>query len=351
MATTTTANNKERPYKPSWIDRFTNWVEKLPIREWVFYVGLGFVLILSQLLFLWLDGGLQAEALLPVIIFNGLATPFALALIHLLDNQAVTALNSMIPTLEMTEPEFDEFQYKLSNMPSGATLIAGLTMVIIAILIERLSIAPIRYAALVQLPIFAVVFHIIDKSSAFLFGAFIYHTIRQLRLVNTTCLLHVRISLFNLGPLQAFSKLTASTAVGLVVGVYGWVLINPELLTDPVSFGFTWSITILAFAVFVWPLFGVHRLMEMEKERTLHNIDLRFEAVFSKLNQRFLDDDYSAIERLNGTISSLEIQHKRIKAIPTWPWRPETARFALTAIALPLILTILQFLVEQAYYW
>jgi hypothetical protein len=351
MANTTTANNKERPYKPSWIDRFTNWVEKLPIREWVFYVGLGFVLILSQMLFLWLDGGLQAEALLPVIIFNGLATPFALALIHLLDNQAVTALKSMIPTLEMTEPEFDKFQYKLSNMPSRATLIAGLTMVIIAILIERLSIAPIRYAALEQLPIFAVVFHIIDKSSAFLFGAFIYHTIRQLRLVNTTCLLHIRISLFNLGPLQAFSKLTASTAVGLVVGVYGWMLINPELLTDPVSFGFAWSITILAIAVFVWPLFGVHRLMEMEKERTLHNIDLRFEAVFSKFNQRFLDDDYSAIERLNGTISSLEIQHKRIKAIPTWPWRPETARFALTAIALPLILTILQFLVEQAYYW
>ena len=55
-----------------------------------------------------LDGGLQAEVLLPVIIFNGLATPFLLALIHLLDNQAVTSLNSMRPTLEMTEPEFDK---------------------------------------------------------------------------------------------------------------------------------------------------------------------------------------------------------------------------------------------------
>jgi len=108
MANTTTANCKERPYGPSWIDRFTNWVEKLPIRGWVFYVGLGFVLVLCQMLFLWLDGGLQAEVLLPVIIFNGLATPFLLALIHLLDNQAVTSLNSMRPTLEMTEPEFDK---------------------------------------------------------------------------------------------------------------------------------------------------------------------------------------------------------------------------------------------------
>jgi hypothetical protein len=344
-----TANSKERPYKPSWIDRFNDWVEKLPVREWIFHVVFGIGLILVQILFLWLDGGLHAEELLPVIIFNGLATPFALALIHLLDNQAVTALNSMRPALEMTEPEFDEFQYKLSNMPSRATLIVGLTFVVMLILSERLSTVPIRYAALDQLPIFAVVYHIIDKSSAFMFGVIIYHTIGQLRLVNTINLSFIRVSLFNLGPLQAFSKLTASTAVGMMVGVYGWMLINPDLLADPIGFGGVGFFTILAVAVFVWPLFGTHRLMEMEKARMLHDIDLHFEAVFSTFNQRLRDDDFSAIERLNGTIASLEIQHKRISSIPTWPWSPETARFALTAIALPLILTILQFLAVQAF--
>ena len=150
-------------------------------------------------------------------------------------------------------------------------------------------------------------------------------------------------------PLYAFSKLTASTAVGLVVGVYGWMLINPELLTDPVGFGFAGSITLLAVAVFVWPLFGVHRLIEMEKQRMLHDIDLQFEAAFAKFNKGFREDDSSAIDRLNGIISSLEIQHNRISDIPTGPWRPETARFALTAIALPLVLSILRFLVERAF--
>lgn len=343
---------QERPYKPSWIDRFNCWVGGLPIREWVFHGGLGLGLILIQVLFLWLDGGLaKAEVLLPVIIFNGLFTPFPLALIHLLDNQAVTALNSMRPTLEMTEPGFDEFQYKLSNMPSGGTMIAGLTMLVFAILMEQLWIAPVRFAALEQLPVFAIVFHIVDKSPAFVLGPLIYHTIRQLRLVNTINANYVRISLFNLGPLQAFSKLTASTAVGLLVGMYGWMLINPELLTDPVSLGFVGALTILAVAVFVWPLFGAHRLMEMEKARMLHDIDFHFEAVFSKFDQRLRDDDYAAIERLNATIASLEIQHKRITVIPTWPWRPETGRWALTAIALPLILTILQLLAAQVFGW
>jgi hypothetical protein len=347
-----TANSKERPYKPSWIDRFTNWIEKLPIPAWAFYVGLGFGLILIQVLFLWLDGGLaKAEVLLPVMIFNGLSTPFLLALIHLLDLQAVTALNSMRSTLEMTEPEFDEFQYKLSNMPSRATLIAGLIPLVLYILMEQLWIAPVRFAALEQLPIFAIVFHIVDKSPALVFGAFFYHTVRQLRLVNTINSNYIRISLFNLGPSQAFSKLTASTAVGLVVGVYGWMLLNPELLADPISLGSVGTLTVLAVAVFVWPLWGVHRLVEMEKARALHEIDLRFEAVFAKFDQRLHDDDYAATERLNGTIASLEIQHQRISAIPTWPWRPETARFALGAIALPLILTIIQFLAVQAFDW
>jgi hypothetical protein len=298
-----------------------------------------------------LDGGLQAEELLPIIIYNALLTPFGLALIHLLDNQAVTALNSMKPTLEMTEPEFDEFHYRLSNMPFPAALSTGLTMVVIVILIEQFSNLPIRYAALEKLPIFTIVFHIVDKSSAFLFGVLIYHTVRQLRMVNAINSKYTHISLFNLGPLQAFSKLTASTAVGLVAGAYGWMLINPDLLADPISLGFVGAFTVLAVSVFVWPLFGTHRRIEMEKARVLHELDLQFEAAFSKLNQRLSDDDTSAIERLNGTIASLEILHKRIVAIPTWPWRPETARFALTGIVLPLILTILQFLATRAVDW
>jgi hypothetical protein len=222
-------------------------------------------------------------------------------------------------------------------------------MVVFATLLEQVWGTPIRYAALEQLPIFTVIFQMIDKSSAFLFGVFVYHTIRQLRLVNTVNVNHIRINLFNLRPAQAFSKLTASTAVGLVAGVYGWILINPELLANPVIFGFLMMTTALALSVFVLPLYGIHRLMEATKDRMLHEIDLNSEAVFSRFNKGLRDDDTSAIDRLNGTIASLEIQYNRIKAIPTWPWKSETAQFALTAIGLPLVLAALRFLVERAF--
>jgi hypothetical protein len=286
--------------------------------------------------------------LLPLIVFNGLFTVYPLALIHLFDNQARTALKSMVPALEMTGAEFDDFRYKLSTMPSRAPLAAGLAMAAFVVLMEQVSTVPFSYAALEQLPVFSVVYHIIDKGSGFMFAVIIYHTIRQLGFVNRIHSNHVRVNLFNLGPLQVFSRLTASTAVGLVIGVYLWMVINPELLADPINVGFLGIFTLLAVGVFVWPLYGAHRLMVVEKTRVLHDIGLQFEAAFAKLNRGLRDDDDAAVEKLHGILASLEIQHNRISAIPTWPWRPETARFALTAIALPLILSIVQFLVLQA---
>lgn len=340
-----------RPYEPSWVDRFNDWVADLPIRVWVFHVVFAIVLILIQLLLLWLEGGLRALELVPVIVFNGLATPFLLWLIHLLDSQAVTSANSMKALLDTTWGEFAEYEYRLSNMPILAPLLAGLALVVFSILMPQVTPEPARYAGLEELPVFAVVFHIIDKSSAFLFGVILYHTLRQLGLVNEINSTQTRINLFHLEPLQAFSRLTALTAVGLVVFLYLWMVINPDLLTDPVNLVVSAVFTFATVLAFVWPLYGIHGLMEEEKRRALREIDRRLDAVFSKFNDRFDKDDYAGIERLHGLISSLEIQRRRVKVIPTWPWSPETARIALTAIALPLVLTFLQLLATQVLGW
>jgi hypothetical protein len=335
------------PYRPSWVDRFTDWVDSLPVPAWAFYAGTSIALVLVQLLFLWLDGGLAVVGvLLPIMVFNALF-PYVLALIHLLDDQAVAALSSMGPALEISGEEFDDFRYKLSNMPAYAPLITGLLVLLSLILTEVLWIAPDRFGVVERLPVFGIVFHIVDKAPAFVFGAFMYHTVRQLRMVNSIHSSYTRISLFDLGPSQAFSRLTATTAVGLVIGVIGWMLINPELLADPVSLVFAAFYTILPTAVFVWPLWGAHKMLAMEKAKELREVDRRLEEVLKEFNRLVDDCDYASTEALNGTISSLDIQRRRIDDIPTWPWRSETARIALTAIALPLLLMVLQFFVFQ----
>ena len=338
--------DKDRPYTPSLFDRFNDWVETLPVRPWVFYVLFGIVLIVVQMLFLWLEGGLYATELYPVIIYNGLAVSFLLGLIHLFDHQATNAMHDIRPVLDTTDEEFKETVFKISNMPVVVPFGVGFLLFLIVILMELFMGQPDRYAALARLPIFNVVFFLIDKGSAFLYGVFFYHTIRQLRMVNHITSSRTIINLFNLGPLQAFSTLTATTAIGLVAGFYAWMLINPDLLSDPVILGIMTGMTFLALFVFGWPLYGVHRRMTMAKDRMLHEIDLLFEQVFSQFNQSIQDRDDPTTERLNGIIATLGIQHRRISEIPTWPWKPETARFAFTAIALPLILAVLQYILR-----
>lgn len=77
---------------------------------------------------------------------------------------------------------------------------------------------------------------------------------------------------------------------------------------------------------------------------------MMFALVCQLLDQPFIEDDDSSLEKIHWIISNLEIQHKRINSIPTWPWKPETARLVLTAVAVPLILAVLRFLVEQAFF-
>jgi hypothetical protein len=317
---------------------------------WVFYTVFGTVLVLIQIIFLLLEGGQGIDLLLPVILFNGLMISFVLGLIHYLDNLAVEGLTLLRPMLTSTDSEFEQCKYNISNMRLLPGLVLGLVMVSLLIYSE-LFFVPVRYAPMDQMPAFAVVYHIFDKLSGIVMGLFLYHTYVQLRMVRALSSDCIRINLYNQGPLQAFSKLTAVTAVGVVLGVYGWMMINPDLMTQLSSIIGVGLITVLALIIFLLPLYSVHRVMDKAKQKELHDIDLRFEAVFSRFNKGFDVDDYPAIEKLNATIASLEIQRRRVEEIHTWPWRAETGRIALTMIALPLIMTIIRFAIDLAIGW
>lgn len=336
-----------QPYAPSLIDRLTQWVRDRIRPAWAFYAGLGIVLIALQVFFLWVDGGLYFDVLLPIIIFNSLGLGYLLALIDILDAQATAALSAMGPTLILDSREAEGLRFRLATMPSRPAFLAGLAMVALLIATELGGIVPLRYAALEALPLFAVVYQILDKLVAFCMGAFVYHTVRQLRWVNTILTSHTQIDLFNPKSIYSFSKLTASTAIGLIGGIYGWMILNPELLANPVGLGGALVLTVLALLVFVWPLLGAHRQMEKEKERILHEIDHLFQSVFSAFNQKLGAQDFPAAEQLNGILASLEIQHRKIKGLPTWPWRMETARSVIAAVVLPLIVRILQFVGDE----
>lgn len=331
-------------YPPSWIDRFN---ARLPRLKWIFYLGLALGLLVLQIAVFWSEGAYPVGTFIPAHGFIAGLTPAILGLIHYLDTRAEAALTALQPALKATEAERSGLSYRLTTMPARPALLASLAGAIFVVLITESLGRPSSYQELNTSPISAALVYSMYVALWWVVGAFLYHTIRQLRVINRIYTENTRIDLLRMRPLYSFSGVTALTAVSLTGMIYGWAALNPGMLQDPKSLVVIIPITGLALAVFVWPLLGAHRLLVREKERMLDETSLRFEAAIAELHRRVDEGQLESMDDLNKTIASLEIERNIWKRIPTWPWEPETMRLLITALALPLFLWIIQYFLQH----
>jgi hypothetical protein len=335
-------------YPPSWIDRFNARVTRLPGLAWVYYLGIGLALFILQIAVFWSEGAYPVGTFIPAHGFIAGLMPAILALVHYLDNRADAALLALRPALKTTETECSELYYRLTTLPARPALVASLAGAIFVVLITESLGRPSSYQGLATSPISATLVYCMYVAVWWAAGAFLYHTVHQLRVINHIYTEHTRIDLLRMRPLYAFSGVTALTAVSLTGMIYGWSALNPGMLQDPTSFVVILPITGLALVVFAWPLLGAHRLLVREKERMLDEASLRFEAAIVELHRRLDEGQLEDMDNLNKAIASLEIERNIWNRIPTWPWEPETLRLLITALALPLGLWIIQYLLQQA---
>jgi hypothetical protein len=336
-------------YAPSWVDRFTDWVARLPGPSWSYYLGLGLVLLFVQAMVLWVEGAFPIGGVDPAHAFLAAAVPFMLALIHFLDSRAGTVLTGMRPALKTTEEEYTNLLYQLTTLPAVPTLLAGLSALGFALLSEIPG-EPYHLEALDPFPISAILLRFVYLICWWVFGTLAYHTVHQLRLINRIYTQHTRINLFRMHSLYDFSNLAALTAGGLAVVPYAWLFANQFVeivMEDPIVLGFFLMVTFFAAVTFIWPQLGIHRLQIAEKERLLDEANQRFEAAIVELHQRVDSENLEGIVDINMAMAGLEIERSALARIPTWPWEPEAVRLLITALALPLGLWLIQFILQR----
>ena len=78
----------------------------------------------------------------------------------------------------------------------------------------------------------------------------------------------------------------------------------------------------------------------------LDDLSLRFEALIVELRQRVDSRNVAGIDDLKTLIAALQIEEDALKKVSTWPWQPETLRVLLTALLLPLLLWIIQYVFQ-----
>ncbi len=342
-----TMDVKARPYTPGWLDRLTDWVDRLPGSNYLYYLGLGVVLFSVQVIVLWAEGASPGETL-PMQGFLAGVIAFILGLCHYLDRRASTALETLRPALDTGEKEYAELHYRLTTLPARSTLLVPLLASVTPLLTEAISGSPYRLPALAPFPISANLFRLTYLVCWGVFGTLAYHTVHQLRLINRIYTKHTRVNLFRMTPLYAFASLTAFTAGSLTVIPYAFMAVNRiNFVNDPVALGTVLVIQVLAVVTFVWPQLGIHRLQGAELARLLDNVNRRYEMIVDELHRRVDAGELQEIGNLNTAMSSLELERKTLTRISTWPWQPETVRWLITALVLPLGLWLLQYFLQR----
>ncbi len=344
--TTSKSEKESRAYTPGWVDLVIARIDHLTGPSWLYYSVTGLVLFGIQTVAMWIEGAYPVGTF--QLIHGVLAWMFVfpLALLHYLNRVAGNALTTLLPLLKANEEKHNQLRYQLTTRPARQTILASLAWLIVGILVTALG-APSSFQVLAGWPISTALLNLIYMTSWWVFGAFIYHTIHQLRLISRILTEYTQINLFQMRPLYAFSRLTALTAIGLTVNPYAWAVVNPEALASAVGGGIYILITVLAIAIFVWPMLGVHQLLGNEKERWLSDCSLHLEGTIVELHQRLDSGELEGMGDLNTAIASLEVEQTALTRIPTWPWQPETVRALATALLVPLGLWAIQFVLQR----
>ena len=260
------------------VDRVLLFVDRLPGPAAAWWLAIGFGLAAIGHVFVWLStnrplGVIHDDVAVPAFIFAWFGW-----LTHTLNGVGRTTFDEFRPALGDVEPAA-RFRDELTSIPDRYAIVAAIAAVAIVSVAYYVGVRPLREAAppeieLVSAPLWG--------AAAAALGIVVLHTVRQLRIVSRLSAIARNVDIFNSGPINAFSRLTAVSAIGLILFVVMFVLYTP---TQPIAYIVQEAVLLLvAVTSFVWPLRVMHARLVAEKQRLLLASQERLKTVLDRLH-------------------------------------------------------------------
>jgi len=308
---------------------------------WIIVGGIG--LELAGHIASWLSGEtpvgeLRLELILPMPFLI-----FFLTLIVVLDTVARSAFDEFRTSLDEPAETVARLRADLTSIPDIPALIA---IVAWAVVINGPASSQGATNAVGGTPVtgwaLAAIWFITNTALALL----IAHTLGQLRQVGRLLAKVARVDLLDPGPINAFSRLTAATAGGiLAIGVLFAVVESSE--PSWFGIGVELGIGMLAAAFFVLPLRGIHGRLSAEKSRLLGDVNVRLRLTLDRIHGMVDADDLGRADVLQKTQMALLAERDLLLRLSTWPWSAGTFRGFLSAVMLPIFIGVVLRLVSN----
>lgn len=336
-------------YGPSWINRLTNAVDRLPVPTALVYLAAWVVVFSTETLLKWLDGSYAPWTFnLKHVDFTYYGL-YILAMAHYLNRHALRAFADFAPALrDGADP--DALRHRLTTLPARTTLIASGAFIAWGFVAEILNPAYVRSAGIftsTPATVFEVALIVAYHAIA---GAGVYHVAHQLRTVNEIFRENARIDPLAPEPLYALASIPVRTA--LVVMVLPWVFLvtTPSVFDSGLLIAYLVLGLVLAILLFVVPLWDAHLLLQRAKRTLLRDLGLELDRVIRELTgacRADREDPTGAVARHRASLEALRTARDVVRGVPTWPWSPEAPRVLGSAIVLPVAVYLIQRIIER----
>lgn len=280
------ASNFARPYPPGWFDRLLDWLDRLPGPAGAYLVALFVVQWLVVDALLWWNDKLPVGTIEFSRAYVVVLVPYTLGFWLYMRGVTKRALALFRPLLQIDDAASARLEYQVLTLPARPTL--ALTLVLFAGNLAfyallppavYLEYAPSRESMLLQYGIFSIPAAIFS-----LIG--VYRSFHHLHWVSRIHRMASAIDLYQAPPLYAFSGITATIGIGLLLPVYYIFAARPELtFGSPLLMSSLVVTVLIAIAAFVLPLREMHNRIVRERARLLVQANQRFESLVSRVHQ------------------------------------------------------------------
>jgi hypothetical protein len=321
------------------VDRAVGWLEGSPGTGVAGVIGAAVVLGLAGHLASWLSGETPVGEPRPELLFPLPFLAYFLTLIVVLDSVARSAFEEFRPALDEPPETIERLRADLTSIPDLAAAIA-----IIASVILNAASGQDATGATAEPPVTGTVLAALWFITISALGLLIAHTLGQLRQVRRLLARIAMVDLLDPGPINAFSRLTAATAGGiLTIGVLFAVVdaIDPSSDTNWAGIVAELVFALIGVAFFVLPLRGVHRRLSAEKGRLLGEVNARLRLTHARIHRMVDADDLGRADDLQKTDAALLAERDLYLHLSTWPWSTGTFRALASAVMLPIFIGII----------
>lgn len=326
--------------KRSWMDRFFDWVERLPGSTWAFYLALGAVTFAMGFGFRPVARPDLGGPLLSMQAFVMIAGA------HALRTVADRSARRAAPALGLDATGADRLALRLAATPrwiAWAVLVGECYLPIYVLS----GAEPLGYRE-------APWYWLAPGLTSWFFGEMFFWalaavTIRRIWIISRLADQMPEGSLLHPQPLHALSTITTATAgITLIMLTYVPLLeLGVAAITDPDFVAQIAGGAAFAVVVAVAPLWGIHRRLTAERRRLQMTNGLRTQQTLDVVRDAVDRGDEATMTRGDRALGLLERERELLAAASTWPWPKGTVRNLVTTLLVPVVLLVMSRLADR----